>query len=61
MLMEGGSSAKPKQAGNLFDVIKQEMLLLRLNQTKVRHSSQGSQPCKCVHGQQALMPMASTC
>ncbi|MEW5312791.1 MAG: hypothetical protein WDW38_004399 [Sanguina aurantia] len=35
LLLEGSSSTKPKPAGNLFDVVKQEMMSLKLNQTKV--------------------------
>lgn len=36
MLMDlGGVSAKPRPAGNLFDVIKQEFMLLKLNQTRM--------------------------
>lgn len=34
-LMDGGLSSKPKQIGNLFDVIKQEMMALKVNQGKV--------------------------
>jgi hypothetical protein len=34
-VLDVGALAKPKPAGNLFDVIKQEMLLLKLNQSKV--------------------------
>lgn len=32
--MEGGPAAKPKQAGNLFDLFKQEFVIMRLNQTR---------------------------
>lgn len=35
VMMDGGSAGKPKQAGNLFDVVKQEMMTLKLNQTKL--------------------------
>ncbi|GIL98209.1 hypothetical protein Vretimale_3628, partial [Volvox reticuliferus] len=34
-MLDVGASSKPRVAGNLFDVIKQEMMMLKLNQTRL--------------------------
>lgn len=41
-LLEGAS--KPRVAGNLFDVIKQEMMMLKLNQVGVSIATAACHP-----------------